>query len=449
MRFYARGVIDVRIVLEQKQTLKMVMTTELRQAIELLQLTNYELKQFIEKEAQENPFIELIEKDYVEPYTFRRPGLKNDDDEEVNPFDFVAKEEQTLDEHLLKQVNLLSIPECERSILTFLVLNLNENGYLPMSNAEISNILNVSEAEVERARQTLMTLDPVGIGARDVRESLLVQAKEKYHDDALLLTVIENHLDDLANRKWDAIAETLKIRRNEVADAFEKVRTLDPKPAMHYSTRGIHYLVPDIIVEWNEAEDAFEVTLNHHYIPNVRFNKEYVHQLPSSHELSSYVNEHFKKYNWLQQSIEQRRKTILNIMKVVLDRQRNFFKEGFRALKPLTLKDVADEIGVHESTVSRATANKIIQTPKGTFELRMLFSNTIKTEEGQDASQTKVKELLKEIVDKEDKTKPLSDQKIADLLKNRHQIVISRRTVAKYRDELNIPSSSRRKWLTS
>ena len=440
-----QGVFYLRIVLEQRQTLKMVMTTELRQAIELLQLTNYELKQFIEREAEENPFIELIEKDYVEPYSFSRNVVRSDDDEDVNPLDFVTEDEQTLDEHLLNQVNLLSIDEHQRGILRFLVLNLDENGYLTMTNEEISEFLNVTEAEVERTRQLLLTLDPLGIGARNLQESLLIQAHEKYFDDTLLHLLIENHLEDLANRKWNLIAERLQISREEVVKLFEKVRTLQPKPAMNYSTRGIHYITPDIIVDWDEAEDTFEITLNSHYIPNVRFNNEYARLLPASSELKSYVNEHYKKFNWLQQSIEQRRRTILNIMKVVLERQRNFFKEGFRALKPLTLRDVAEEIGMHESTVSRATANKIIQTPKGTFELRMLFSTVIKTEEGSDASQTKVKELLKEIVDGEDKAKPLSDQKIANILKEKHQIVISRRTVAKYRDELNIPSSTRRK----
>lgn len=442
-----QGVDNMKIILEQRQTLKMVMTTELRQAIELLQLSNYELKQFIEKEAEENPFIELVEKEYVEPYTFLRKFTQNDDDE-VNPFDFISKDEQSLDEHLLKQVNLLSITEYERAIMRFLVLNLNENGYLTMSNEEISEIFNVTEAEVERARQKLLTLDPIGVGARDLRECLLVQAKEKYHDDTILFSVIEDYLEDLANRKWNKIAENLQISCDQVANLFEKIRSLQPKPAINFSSKGVHYVTPDIIVDWNEEDDSFEVILNHYYIPNVRFKNEYVHQLPTSTELKSYVNEHYKKYNWLQQSIEQRRKTILNIMNVVLNRQRNFFKEGFRALKPLTLRDVADEIGMHESTVSRATANKIIQTPKGTFELRMLFSNMIKSEEGNDASQTKVKELLKEIVDNEDKAKPLSDQKIANILKEKHQIVISRRTVAKYRDELNIPSSTRRKMIT-
>lgn len=437
----------MRIVLEQRQTLKMVMTTELRQAIELLQLTNYELKKFIEKEAEENPFIELVEKDYIEPFSFSRSVAKTDD-EEVNPLDFVTKEEKTLDEHLLNQVNLLSLDNKERSILRFLVLNLNENGYLTMTNEEISEFLNISKSEVENARQLLLTLEPIGIGARDVKECLLVQAKEKYRNDELLHAVIENHLQDLADRRWNKIAEHLQISTAEVTQLFEKVRTLEPKPAMNFSGRGINYVTPDIIVEWDEEEDTFEIVLNHHYIPNVRFNKEFVHQLPTSNELKSYVNEHFKKFNWLQQSIEQRRQTIINIMRVVLERQRNFFKEGFRALKPLTLKDVADEIDMHESTISRATANKIIQTPKGTFELRMLFSTVIKTEEGGDASQTKVKELLKEIVDSEDKAKPLSDQKIAELLKEKHQVVISRRTVAKYRDELNIPSSTRRKMIS-
>lgn len=433
----------MRMVLEQRQSLKMVMTTELRQAIELLQLSNYELKQFIEKEAEENPFIELIEKDYdnYRTYSSNYTQYENND---VNPLDFATDDGQTLDDYLLQQVNLLPLTDRERTLLRFLVLNLNESGYLTMTNAEISEFLNVSENEIACARDILLTLEPLGIGAMDVRESLLIQAEAKYEDDLLLHTIIDYHLEDLANRKWKIIAERLHISRQQVAELFKKVQTLQPKPAMNFSSRGIHYVTPDIIVDWESEKEIFEVTLNNYYIPNIRFNNEYVNDVIGSSEVKSYVKEQYKKFNWLRQSIEQRRNTILNIMRVVLSKQQRFFEEGFRALQPLTLKSVADEIGMHESTVSRATANKIVETPNGTFELRQLFSTGIATEEGNDASQTKVKQLLKEIVNEENKTRPLSDQKIATQLKEQHRIVISRRTVAKYRDELNIPSSTKR-----
>lgn len=434
------------MALEQRQTLQMVMTTELRQAIELLQLTNYELKTFIEKEAEENPFIELVEREDNGAYAYRSMRTHSHE-EEVDPLDFISNDEPSLYDHLINQVNILKIDEQKRSILRFLVLNLNESGYLTMTNEEVSRSLNISPLKVELVRKILLTLDPIGSGAKDVNESLRIQAEEKYPDDELLHLAIENHLEHLAARKWGIIAERLHISQQDVAHLLAKIQTLQPKPAMNFSTRRIHYVTPDIIVERKDHTDTFHVTLNNYYVPNVRFNNEYASYMNNSKEIQSYVNEQYKKYNWLRQSIEQRRDTILKIMEVVLQKQRSFFTEGFRGLKPLTLQDVAMEIGMHESTVSRATANKIIETPNGTFELRQLFSTGIKSDDGEATSQTKVKELLQEIVQNENKAKPFSDQKMVDYLKDKHEIKVSRRTIAKYRNELNIPSSTQRKEL--
>src|SRR5699024_9902001 len=212
------------------------------------------------------------------------------------------------------------------------------------------------------------------------------------------------------------------------------------------SSPHIEYLNPDIIVDIDEDTGDFQVYLNDNYVPEVRFNRDYSNEIASAEQqVSQYVNNHFRRYQWLQNSIQQRRNTILKIMKVLLIEQQDFFTDGLKALKPLTLKEVADLIEMHESTVSRATANKVVQTPQGSFELRKLFSTSLSTASGEKASQTTVKMMLKDIVDKEEKYKPLSDQKIADLLKEDQGVKISRRTVAKYRSELNIPSSTRRK----
>src|SRR5690625_1198596 len=343
----------MRIVLEQRQTLQMVMTTELRQAIELLQLTNYELKTFIEKEAEENPFIELVEKEYSPTYSHRSSNFRSEE-EEVDPLEFISNAEPSLYDHLLNQVNVLQINEEKRSILHFLVLNLNESGYLTMTNDEISQFLNIPHLKVETARKILLTLDPIGCGAYDVSEGLLIQAKEKYPGDELLHTAIQYDLENLANRKWGVIAERLHISRTDVAKLLAKVQTLEPKPAMNFSTRKTNYVTPDIIVQLDNQKDTFQITLNNYYVPNISFNNDYASNLQLSKELNSYVNEQYKKFTWLRQSIEQRRETILKIMEVVLRKQRSFFEEGFRGLKPLTLQDVAEEIGMHESTVSRA-----------------------------------------------------------------------------------------------
>lgn len=435
----------MRMVIEQRQMLKMVMTTELRQAIELLQLSTYELFQFIHEQVEENPLIELVEGNQFD-FILPRPtsGIRSND-QEIDPLDFVVQDEKSLYDYLIEQVNVLDISETEKQILHFIILNLDEQGYLPMTNEEIHHFLQVSVADVEKSLRILHELEPLGVGARNVAECLHIQAQKLYSDDLLLHEVITHYLEKLADKKWQEIARALNISLEKVNELFEKIQTLNPKPGMNFSSRKPDYISPDIFVELDEEKGTYVVSLNQYYIPEIRFNYHYAEQLNSSKELAQYVNQYYKKYDWLQKSIEQRRETILKIMEVIIRRQRKFFEQGFKSLQPLTLKEVAEEIGVHESTVSRATANKIVQTPIGTFELRHLFSTRLATNQGSDASQTKVKELLKEIIDREDKQKPLSDQKIADLLKEEKGIVISRRTVAKYREEMNIPSSSKRK----
>lgn len=435
----------MRMVIEQRQMLKMVMTTELRQAIELLQLSTYELFQFIHEQVEENPLIELVEGNQFD-FILPRPtsGIRSND-QEIDPLDFVVQDEKSLYDYLIEQVNVLDISETEKQILHFIILNLDEQGYLPMTNEEIHHFLQVSVADVEKSLRILHELEPLGVGARNVAECLHIQAQKLYPDDLLLQEVITHYLEKLADKKWQEIARALNISLEKVNELFEKIQTLNPKPGMNFSSRKPDYISPDIFVELDEEKGTYVVSLNQYYIPEIRFNYHYAEQLNSSKELAQYVNQYYKKYDWLQKSIEQRRETILKIMEVIIRRQRKFFEQGFKSLQPLTLKEVAEEIGVHESTVSRATANKIVQTPIGTFELRHLFSTRLATNQGSDASQTKVKELLKEIIDREDKQKPLSDQKIADLLKEEKGIVISRRTVAKYREEMNIPSSSKRK----
>lgn len=435
----------MKMVIEQRQMLKMVMTTELRQAIELLQLSTYELFQFIHEQVEENPLIELVEGNQFD-YMLNRPtsGIRSND-QAVDPLDFIVQDEKSLYDYLIEQVNVLNISETQRQILHFIILNLDEQGYLAMSNEEIQHFLQVSSDDVVESLHILHELEPIGVGARNLAECLYIQAKNKYPEDSLLQEVIAHHLEKLADKKWHDIARNLSISLEKVNEIFTKIQTFNPKPGMNFTTKKPDYVSPDIFVELDEENDTYTVSLNHYYIPDIKFNYHYAERLNESKELSQYVNQYYKKYDWLQKSIEQRRTTILRIMEVIIRRQRKFFEQGFRSLQPLTLKEVAEEIGVHESTVSRATANKIVQTPIGTFELRHLFSTRLATSEGNDASQTKVKELLKEIIDHENKQKPLSDQKIADQLKKEKGIVISRRTVAKYREEMQIPSSSKRK----
>jgi len=438
----------MQLGLFQKQTMNLVMTTELRQAIALLQYSSMELSEFIQEEAMENPLIELEEKppeisveEKYEP-NFSR-SIRSNHDEDVSPLDFIPNEDKSLWEDLLEQVQFLPIKEQDRIILNYLVLNLDDNGYLTISNEEVATMLSTNEETVEHCVEILQGLEPIGIGARDLKECLLLQAQAYYPDDTNIELIIRDYLDLLANKKWQEIARTLNITLKDVKKIAEQIQKLNPKPCARMNNATASYLYPDITIE--EDNGNYVVSLNDNYIPKIHLNQEYMPLLKGNNETSKYVNQNYKKYMWLINSIEQRRNTILKIAKVIVKKQRDFLKNGFASLQAMTLKEVAVEIEMHESTVSRATSNKVIRTPAGSFEMSRLFTSSLGKSDGSNASSAKVKILLKEVIDKEDKKKPYSDQKIADYFKKENGITISRRTVAKYREELNILSSAKRK----
>ncbi|GGB53483.1 RNA polymerase factor sigma-54 [Virgibacillus dakarensis] len=428
----------MELVLQQKQTLNLVMTTELRQAIQLLQYSTYELYQFLQDQQLENPLIELEEK--VPDVPYHKPNRNN---KTADTFDYIANQEKGMRENLIEQMQWLDITEDERRVVHYLILNLDENGYLPLNTEEIAENSSIDKKEIDNGIKLLQQLEPVGVGARNLQECLLLQATHYYPEEPLLECVIREHLDLLANKKWNTIAKQLDVSLSEVKIVNDCLQNLDPKPCSCISNFQADYLNPDIIVE--PAGNGFSVYLNDGYLPQIRLNSQYADFLTSKNEVSSYIQENYKSYQWLVNSLEQRRSTILKIVNVIVRKQYRFLMNGFQALQPLTLKEVADEINMHESTVSRATMNKVIQTPKGAYDIRSLFASKLATSDGNSASQTKVKLLLKDIVENESKQKPFSDQKIADYFKTKKGITISRRTVAKYREELKIPSSSKRK----
>ncbi len=420
----------------------MTMTTELRQAIELLQLSTYELMQFIRKQAEENPLIELVDNVYDPPAN----KMRSQNRESTTDFtQLLVSEERTLSAFLMEQLLDYELSEQERVIVEFLINNLDENGYLKISNEEICKRLNVSGEKVVEAVKVLQQLEPAGIGAKNLTDCLLLQAKRDYPDHSILSQVIKSFLTPLADKKWDQIAKHFNISIQDVKELFDLIKCLDPKPAASFTTEKIEYVTPDIFIHKEKDQNGFTVALNDYYLPKITYNHSYSLELSKTSQLTDYVKRYFKKYEWLQKSIEQRRETIVKIMKVVIERQHAYLTNGSpSSLQALTLKEVAKEIGMHESTVSRATANKIVQTPIGTFELRRLFSTKLSTLSGETFSQSKVKALLKAMIDEEDKRKPLSDQKLSEQMKEKG-IIVSRRTIAKYREELNILSSTKRK----
>lgn len=428
----------MKMLIKQKQALKMIMTPELNMAIQLLQFSTYELMQFIQKQSEENPFIELNESHYSNRSSYKSTQ------QEIDILDFATNNHKSLHEHLLEQVRWMNISNTQYQIAHYLILNINDQGYLTLTDEEIAEHLNMNVLDVNSVKKILHELKPLGIGGANLSECLLIQAYEYYPKDTLLHQVVEEHLPSLADKQWEKIAKQYNITLFEVNEAFHKIQTLNPRPAVNFG-KDIDYAIPDIIIDYNKNNGRYQVQLNDHYIPKLHFNRNYSDQLQQSQDISPYINEHYKKFEWLQRSIMQRRATILKIMEVVIRYQEDFLNKGIRFLKPLTLKDVATKIDMHESTVSRATTNKIIETPAGTFQLRNLFSTKLSSSSGNNQSQTSVKELIRDLIQKEDKYKPLSDQKIVVELEQSFDIEISRRTVAKYRFELQIPSSSKRK----
>ncbi|WP_194841286.1 RNA polymerase factor sigma-54 [Salinibacillus xinjiangensis] len=433
----------------QKQKMKLVMTTELRQAISLLQYSSTELSQFLQEQAAENPLIELEEREQPirleESYSSIRnkSSYSRANDDSVSPLDFISNEEGGLVDYLTEQLQWLNVNDRRKAILNYLILNLDDKGYLPLSNSQIAEQLDISNEEVEEAIGLLQQLDPLGVGARNLKECLMIQAKEYYPDEPKLQEILEHYLGMLADHKWNKITTILDISLGEVKRLAECIQTLNPKPCAEFTRHSVNYLYPDVIIEKKDGD--YGISMNNRYLPVVHVNQQYMNLLHEKRECSQYIKDHYQKYVWLVRSIEKRQSTILKITNYIIKRQRGFLENGFSGLRAMTLKEVADEIDMHESTVSRAVGNKVIQTPLGCFEMRRLFTSKLGNNDGGHTSSAKVKYLLKQLIDEENKEKPYSDQKLADYLQKQHGITISRRTVAKYREELNILPSSKRK----
>lgn len=429
--------------LQQRQELNLLMTFELRQAIELLQYSTHELEQYIREQELENPLIKLKEKEEKPVHEERLHRKSSSFGSSEMPTDAVQGNEKNMRDELLEQAKFMYSDIHTQKLIKYLLYNLDDNGYLQITDTHSNDYLAFEEDDIENGIHLLQQLGPIGIGARNLKECLLLQITYSYPENKLAACLVEHHLNLIADRKWNEIASKMNIQMNEVKDLFDFIPTLNPRPCSFISDFSTEYLTPDIIVEYKDDEFAFH--LNDSYLPAIHMNKDYAQHLHVKNDTSKYMNTHYKSYQWLISSIEQRRNAIIKIMHVLLERQVDFFKNGFLSLKPLTLKEVADEIEMHESTVSRATTNKVIQTPFGTFDLRLLFTSKLEMADGNTISQTKMKTLLVNFIAQANKFKPYSDQKIAEYFNTNKRITISRRTISKYREELRIPPSSKRK----
>jgi RNA polymerase sigma-54 factor len=464
-----------------------------------------DLEQHLKQEMAENPFLEMSEADEEKEVELKEDTADEpmgDDDvdweailldgfdvggrrqqyEHREHFEPTPVEAQDLHDHLNDQLRLLSISERELRLGEELIGNIDDAGMLVCTAAEAAAGVNewldevrpgvleraneiksdtermkeleeietlfrpYAAIEAERMLIVIQAFDPPGIGARDVQESILIQIRQNGEEDSHAYRIVEDHFDGLINHRWVDIAKVLEITPKEVQDAADSISHLDPKPGLKYSVAADHYVIPDLIVEKIDGE--YMVFANDTSLPRLRISQSYREVAKDKRQFTGenkeFIANKLSSANWMIQAIEQRRQTMLKVMNFIVDRQRDFFERGVQYLRPLTLREVADHIEMHESTVSRVTNKKFAQTPRGVYSLKYFFSSGLSTTSGEDISARGVRDKIKGMVSGEDTKKPLTDQAIVLLLKS-EGVKIARRTVAKYRDQLGILPARMRK----
>jgi len=483
------------VAIEIKQQLRLsqqlVMTPQLQQAIKLLQLSRLELVNLVQQELQENPVLEegLENEELTTPPSEVQPEAETPEPEVPQASEVAPEREPTdaekiadldwqsymdaypqtgfserpeederrslestltrrprLSDHLEWQLQLSSFTEEERAIASFIIGNLDDDGYL---QATLEEIAQQSGHPLERVEATLtkfQAFDPPGVAARDLRECLLLQLRALGIEDPLVRKLVEDHLGGLQKRDFRGIARAVGLSVEEVAAAGRVIARLEPRPGRAFGGEDPVYITPDIFVV--KIGDDFHILLNEDGLPKLRINNLYKSVLGrgsgAAKETKDYVQEKVRSAIWLIKSIHQRQRTISRVMQSIIKYQREFFERGINYLKPLNLRDVADDIEMHESTVSRVTTNKYVHTPQGIFELKYFFNSSISRFDGEAVASESVKERIRRIISAEDPRRPLSDQRIAEMLKAAN-IDIARRTVTKYREAMNILSSTQRR----
>ncbi|ABZ94108.1 RNA polymerase sigma-54 factor [Leptospira biflexa] len=464
--------------LSHRQTQKLVMTQDLRQSIELLSLSTLELSDKIQNELLENPLLDELGVDEKTkmPELFsidevkRLEKLNHEKSTDVNwqdsyslegprTYDSEASDRnqkyiesstrgETLEEHLLNQLRLIKLTKLEFEIGEVLISMIDDKGFITDDLTLVAKEMGYPEPKLRRVLQVINELDPIGIGAKDMQETLLIQGRILFPENTLLHQLIGEFLSDLEKVDYKKIAKNLKITEEEILSLARLIKKLEPYPATTYQGRKIDYVVADVVVK--EVGNEFNIFINDEWLPKLTIQEEYKELL--GQKLPPKEKEYFQtKYSsaqWLIRSIQQRRQTLQRVVSCIIDFQVDFFRGGIGFIKPLTLKEVAEKLGLHESTISRITTNKYIQTTWGIFELKWFFSSGVKSAEGGKESSKKIHEIIRNLVKEEDEQNPLSDQDIVELMEKKG-IEIARRTVAKYRKVLRILPSNERKRISS
>jgi RNA polymerase sigma-54 factor len=482
------------MAIELKQQLKLtqqlVMTPQLQQAIKLLQLSRLELVNVVEQELQENPVLEEgLETDeelpgevsreeeapetaealpaetsvdrepsdaekvadvdwqsYMESYPQTGMASGARDDDERRSIEATLTRRPSLAEHLYWQLSVSDFGSEEKEAAQWIIGNLDDDGYLEADVSGIARQSGIPERVVESVLRRIQSLDPTGVGARDLRECLLIQLAALGVQESLAWNLVEHHLEALQKRDFRGLARLVGVAVEEIAEAAKVIAGLEPRPGRAFGGEDPVYITPDIYVY--KIGDEFHILLNEDGLPKLRINNLYRDVLSRgdgvSKETRSYVQDKVRSALWLIKSIHQRQRTIYKVMESIIKHQNEFFERGVQFLKPLNLRDVAEDIGMHESTVSRVTTNKYVHTPQGIFELKYFFNSSINRFEGEAIASESVKEKIRRIISAEDPRRPLSDQRIAEMLKSAN-IDIARRTVTKYREAMLILSSTKRR----
>lgn len=463
---------------QMKQSLGMAMTPQLQQAIKILQMSVLELQQEVTNALVENPTIEEVTEEVNTPtethaemngaeitpealsdpknendwqsfleqgnWSSPLPSTRNFNSEDLPSYEQVLARSTSLAEHLVWQLRMQIDDPKKLEIGEEIIYNLNDDGYLMVLLEELSERLKVDQSDIEAMLYTIQRFDPPGVAARNLQECLLIQAEVMEEDDEME-TIITNHMTELENKNYNSIAKTMELPLHRVIDLCKVIHAMEPRPGRGFSSGEAQYIVPDIYVI--KLDNEYIVVLNEDGIPRLRVSKEYQAQLAAGElkgETKSYVKEKLKGAVWLMRSILQRQRTIFKVTEALVRRQREFFDRGPEALKPLVLREIADELGLHESTISRVTTNKYVHTPHGIFELKYFFNSGISRSDGDDMASESVRAKIRDIIASEDAKNPISDQSIADILTDQ-KINIARRTIAKYRESMGILSSSKRK----
>ncbi|ADU31764.1 RNA polymerase factor sigma-54 [Evansella cellulosilytica] len=426
------------VQLLQQQSLRLVMTNELRQGIAMLQCSAMELQDYIHELLLENPLIE------IESFENNNWTAITHADESTSAIEHISKDFVDLKQFLQNQITFLDLDKSIKNIALYAAQCVDENGYLLHPPSEIAIELNVSLTEVTKAIDIIQTLEPAGVGASSLQQCLLIQMRQQKERDEQAEFILENYFEELANKQLKTIANKENISVLKLQKITDKIQQLNPKPGAIFSNEPCTYVVPDVSVK--STIEGFKLYIHDELLPKLTLNKNYQELMKNSDTtINKYIQKKYEQYVWIKKCIEQRQKTLFDVASTIIEKQLDFLKGGAVNLRPLTLKTVADHLGIHESTVSRATMNKYIETPMGLYPFKYFFTASVGSNKGQTNSSESVKTHLKQMIDNEDKTKPFSDDKLATMIHENYAIAVSRRTVAKYRDEMNIPGSRKRR----